>query len=214
MASPNTNTNTNINIPSSTNSIQLNPHDYVNKGINDIIVDYLHFLTPIKQRSISTLFIGVGILIGADVVKSIVQSLIRENTKNINDTILSTIKLFSFDNLYQFGEIMWNYTLFKKNRLFSFFQRRRRTDNDEYDKINKEQENSYYGYLISVSSDNIFTSNLINLLENYNQQKVNIYPEISSISYTEKQSENINRFLIQKLIEINQRLENIENKLK
>jgi len=29
-----------------------------------------------------------------------------------------------------------------------------------------------------------------------------------------KQSENINRFLIQKLIEIDQRLENIENKLK
>ena len=186
------NTNTNINIPSSTNSIQLNPHDYVNKGINDIIVDYLHFLTPSKQRSMSTLFIGVGILIGADVVKSIVQSLIRENTKNINDTILSTIKLFSFDNLYQCGEIMWNYAIFKKYRLVSFFQRRRRTHIDEYVQINKQQENFYYGYIISVSSDNIFVNNLINILENYNQQKVNIYPEISSISFTEKQSENIN----------------------
>lgn len=63
-------TQPNINIPS--NSIQLNTPDYINKGINDIIVDYFHYLNLNKQKTISNLAISIGILIGSDIIKSIV----------------------------------------------------------------------------------------------------------------------------------------------
>lgn len=44
------NTNTNINVPHSSNSIQLNPHDYVNKGINDITLEYFNLINPEQKN--------------------------------------------------------------------------------------------------------------------------------------------------------------------
>ncbi len=89
-----------VNVPVSTNSIQLNPHDYINKGINEIITEYLSLISPDKKRSMKTLFFGVTILISADIAKNIIQNFIKENSQNINLFLTDTFKLISFENLY------------------------------------------------------------------------------------------------------------------
>lgn len=111
-----TTANTNINVPQSTNSIQLNPHDYVNKGINDITLEYFNLINPESKKSIQTLFLGVGILIGADIFKSIIQNIIRDNQKNINDFLISGFQLLSFSNIKYY----FSYTKNKFLRVYNY----------------------------------------------------------------------------------------------
>ncbi len=107
-----------VNVPVSTNSIQLNPHDYINKGINEIITEYLSLISPDKKRSMKTLFFGVTILISADIAKNIIQNFIKDNSQNINAFLMSGLKLISFENLYNVSiytkdMIKTNYYAFK-----------------------------------------------------------------------------------------------------
>lgn len=105
------NTN-NVNVPVSTNSFQLNPHDHINKGINEIITEYLSLISPEKKRSMKTLFFGVTVLITADIAKNIIQNFIKENSQNINSFLMSGLKLISFENLY-------NISIYTKNKIES-----------------------------------------------------------------------------------------------
>jgi ATP-dependent 26S proteasome regulatory subunit len=175
----------NINIPSS--SIQLNTPDYVNKGINDIIVDYFHYLNPNKQKTISNLAIGIGILITSDMIKSIIQNLIRDNTKNINEGIISTIYL-SFDGFCYFGKALWNHAVHAKNKMFLLFKKDK-LPSFEHQNCVKNDDSIIYS--VTIKAHDIFVKNLIHLLENYHTQKANIYQNISNISFNEKLSNNI-----------------------
>lgn len=168
------NTNTNINVPHSSNSIQLNPHDYVNKGINDITLEYFNLINPEQKKSIKSLFIGIGIVIGSDIFKSIIQSLIRENHKSINEFILGGLQIFSFDNFY-FG---FNYA---KNNCFSIINNFSniflRKKNYDLTRKNNSIIKSY-----TIDCDELFIKKLILLVENYKSNKDN-YDKIKNIDY-------------------------------
>ncbi len=65
-------------------------HDYVNGGINELVKLYYQRLmskTPgqvqLKENPFQSLLFGIGILLGADIVKTVVHALIRENTAAI-----------------------------------------------------------------------------------------------------------------------------------
>jgi len=164
----------------------LNTPDYVNKGINDIIVDYFHYLNLDKQKTITNLAISIGILIGSDVIKSIVQNLIRDNAKTINDTLISTIKLISFDNIYNIGRGIWNYTIDTKNAMFLLFRKK-----PTLIYVRDDYEPKMYSIDLNFSTDDIFIKNLIQLMENYHSQKANVYQNISNISFNETLSNEI-----------------------
>jgi hypothetical protein len=175
MSTTNSNTNTNITVPQSSNSIQLNPHDYVNKGINDITLEYFNLINPEKKKSIQTLFVGVGILIGADIIKSIFQNMIRDNQKNINNFLISGLQLFSFSNIkhcfdYTKNNFLTIYNYFKYSSI-----KKKNNTNIKKDKI----------LSVKINCDEIFSNNLIMLLENYKINKNN-YELISKISYNEE----------------------------
>ncbi len=119
-----TTSNTSVNVPVSTNSIQLNPHDYINKGINEIITEYLSLISPDKKRTIRTLFFGVTMLMAADISKNIIQNFVRENSQHINGVIMSGFRLISLENLcyvsnYVYGGIQSTFHgfvgLFRRN---------------------------------------------------------------------------------------------------
>ncbi len=191
-------TNTNINVPQSSNSIQLNPHDYVNKGINDITLEYFNLINPDKKRSIQTLFVGVGILIGADIFKSIVQNMIRDNQKNINEFLISGLQLFSFSN-------MKNYVNYTKYNFLSVYRYCKCAIIKE--KLNdilipKENRLSF-----EINCDEIFSNNLIMLLENYKTNKNN-YELINDISFNEEYDSSLN--INQSNTKINKNLFNIK----
>lgn len=188
--------NTNINIPQSSNSIQLNPHDYLNKGINDITLEYFNLISPENKKSIKTLFLGVGILIGADIIKSIIQSLIRDNHKNINDTILSCFKFFSFSNLnwywYQtkFYFHHCNLLIFNHMEKFNIFKKKKSTDyNDE--QVDKSKYTGVKKSYIKIRADDIFFNNLISFIENYKFNKMN-YEQIKDVNFKEIYDDEIN----------------------
>ena len=93
-----TSTTGNTNI-SNTAQIQT-PNDYIEKGINELTMDYYSVVNPGKKRSVGNLVVGVGLLITANMVKTIMISLITENQKNIHKAILDGFGLLSFENLY------------------------------------------------------------------------------------------------------------------
>ena len=172
-----TNSSTNINVPQSSNSIQLNPHDYVNKGINDITLEYFNLINPEQKKSIRTLFIGVGILIGADIFKSIIQNMIRENQKNINDFLISGLQLFSpYNIIYYFDHT--------KNNIFSIY------NYCKYAFVKKKPNEIFVSnnnniLSFEINCDEIFSNNLIMLLENYKTNKNN-YGLVDNISFNEE----------------------------
>jgi ATP-dependent 26S proteasome regulatory subunit len=175
-------TNTNINVPQSSNSIQLNPHDYVNKGINDITLEYFNLINPEQKKSIKTLFIGVGILIGADIFKSIVQNMIRDNQKNINNFLVSGLQLFSFSNIkYCFNYTKFNFFSICNNFKYAFVKKKQ---SDVVIKQNKTLS-------VEIKCDEIFSNNLIMLLENYKINKNN-YELINQISFNEEYDSTVN----------------------
>lgn len=86
-ASPATGT---TSIMSSQSSSIVSTHDYVNGGINELVKLYYQRLmskTPgqvqLKEDLFQSLLFGIGILLGADIVKTVVHALIRENTAAI-----------------------------------------------------------------------------------------------------------------------------------
>jgi ATP-dependent 26S proteasome regulatory subunit len=168
-----TSTNTNINIPQSLNSIQLNPHDYVNKGLNDIVQDYYNFNHP--KKSIKTLFIGVGVLIGVDIFKSIVQNIIKENKESINKYLMNGIKLLSFSS------IKYNFYYTKYYLMNSIWSKN----------TNEIINNNCGNFLFEINCDEVFFNNLIMLLENYKKNKSN-YELINDISFFVEQDNSIN----------------------
>ena len=88
--------NTNI---TSTAQIQT-PNDYIEKGINELTMDYYSsVVSPSQKRTIGNFFVGVGLLIVSNVVKTITVSLVTENKKNIHKAILDTFELINFTNL-------------------------------------------------------------------------------------------------------------------
>lgn len=176
------NTNTNINVPQSLNSIQLNSYDYVNKGINDIALEYFNLINPEQKKSIQTLFIGVGILIGADIFKSIVQNIIRDNQKNINEFILNGFELFTFSNIK-------NYFHYTKNNFLSVYKHCRRAVIKE--KHNNNLISKDNKLLFEIYCDGIFCDNLVMLLENYKTNKNN-YELINEISFNDEYDSTLN----------------------
>ena len=175
-------TNTNINVPQSSNTIQLNPQDYVNKGINDITLEYFNLINPEQKKSLQTLFIGVGILIGADIFKSIVQNIIRDNQKNINDFLLSGLQLFSFSNIK-------NCFIFTKNNFLNIYTYCKRV-------IIKEKNDDIIispdiSLSFEINCDEIFSNNLVMLLENYKINKNN-YENVNEITFNEEYDFNLN----------------------
>jgi ATP-dependent 26S proteasome regulatory subunit len=175
--------NTNINVPQSTNSIQLNPHDYVNKGINDITLEYFNLINPEQKKSIGTLFIGVGILIGADILKSIIQNVIRDNQKNINDFLIGGLQIFSFSNIkYYFDYTKYNFFSIYNYCKYSFVKK------NNHNVVSSNQDKTLS---VEIKCDEIFSNNLIMLLENYKINKNN-YELIDEISFNEEYDSTLN----------------------
>ena len=152
----------NINNSPNNNSIQLTPHDYVNKSINEIITEYIGVIKP-ENKKITTLFIGLGVIIGADIIKTVIQNLIKENQKSINDTIIESIGYFSFQNLFYGYNIIYKNIISGVSNLKNIFKKE---VIQEYKNIPFEKTTN-----IIIDCDEIFIKNLINILEN--KQNIN-----------------------------------------
>ncbi len=169
----NTNTNTNTN--------QLSPHDYLNKGINELSIEHLQLINSERKKTIQTLFISIGILISADIIKNTIQSIIFDNQTYINNSIIDGLKLFSFKNIYDV--VCYSQTkLFNIYHNFKFINKKKNTF--DYKHKNKNKLN------YRINCDSIFQNNLIMLLENYKLNKAN-YELINDISYKENHTSEI-----------------------
>lgn len=93
-------TNQPINQPTNQNVQieKIDTKDYLNKSINDIIMNYFSFLNPKEKKTMGTLLFGISILIGIDVFKTIVHTLLIDNKKQICDTIITNVKNINYDN--------------------------------------------------------------------------------------------------------------------
>lgn len=169
-------TNTNGNIPLNSNPIHMNPYDYVNKGINDITLEYFNLINPEQKRSIKSLFIGVGMLIGADIFKSILQNVIRDNQKSINNFLVSGLKLL-YPNTFIF---FWKFTKSIYFNIFNFTKKNIIRVNKKDDVTNNNINPIFY----SIKCDMIFMKKLVLLIENYETNKNN-YDKIKSLNYIE-----------------------------
>ena len=86
---------------------------FVEKNISELVMD---FINSRKEKTFTNIFYGIGILIGADIIKNIILDLVKDQKKQIIDEILTVNK-----NLNIFIPIKYSCGLFYglSSRLFS-----------------------------------------------------------------------------------------------
>ena len=169
---------------------KINTKDYLNKCINEIIMNYFSFLNPKEKKTIRTLFFGISILIGIDVFKTIVYALIIDNKKQICDMIVQNLKNITWENFIANFLNIYN---FFRNFIFNFVLRLKKSKQSkqsdhfephEFDKFEPKQFNQNPSIKIKLQIDNVFHNNFINLLELHQSNLLNYdNTKITKINY-------------------------------
>lgn len=89
-------------------SIVQSPTDYIDKGINELIQH--NSLIRTNNKTIVDLIAGLGILIGANLVKNIMVGLIADNQKHIQSMFVSGIGLINLTNATHIAQFAWSNT--------------------------------------------------------------------------------------------------------
>lgn len=140
------------NIP---NTLTNNYSDYfLEKSISEIV---LNFIKGRDNKTFTCIFFAVGVLIGADIIKTLALDLVKEQKKVISDEIIGITKYFNvfIPIKYSFGLVSrgFNSLSYKLNSLFE----------KKFIPIEEKtiDENAY-----SLETSNLFLSNLIKYIEN------------------------------------------------
>jgi ATP-dependent 26S proteasome regulatory subunit len=166
----------------STNLVStLNPNDYITKGIHELTTEYFKLVNPEQRRNIKTLFIGFGILLTADIAKTVVQNLITENKQHINNELTNILKYMSFTNMWHGISFVNNKFWLINKKIYNMCFKKPVTN------IVYELDNSNVYVTISIKYDEIFMNNLVMIL---NSQR-NVDNGIYLITYDKVTSNNI-----------------------
>lgn len=166
----------------STNLVStLNPNDYITKGIHELTTEYFKLVNPEQRRNIKTLFIGFGILLTADITKTLIQNLITENKQHINTELTNILKYMSFTNMWHGISFVNNQFCLINKKIYNMCFKKPVTN------IVYESDNSNVYVTITIKYDEIFMNNLVILL---NSQR-NVDNGIYLITYDKVTSDNI-----------------------
>lgn len=81
---------TNINVAS---QVQWNSDYFINKNISEVVMSYVNsFQTKQNTKTIQNVAIGIGMIVLADIVKSITLDLIREQKKSVHEGVMMVVK--------------------------------------------------------------------------------------------------------------------------
>lgn len=122
---------------------------FVEKSISEIVMG---FINDRKDKTLSNIFFGITILIGADVIKTIALDLVKEQKKQITDEILDITK-----HLNLFYPIKYSFGLISNSlSIISSQFKRLHVKKNIY--ISDNFPNEIY---FNLDAPNIFLSNLI-----------------------------------------------------
>ena len=141
-----------INIP---NTLTNNYSGYfLEKSISTIV---LKFIKGHDNKTFTDIFFAVGILVGADIIKTIALDIVKDQKKQISDEIIEITKYLniSIPIKYSFKFVFHGFSAlsYKFNSLFE-------------KKFVSIEEKSINEYAYSLETSNLFLSNLIKYIEN------------------------------------------------
>jgi ATP-dependent 26S proteasome regulatory subunit len=136
---------------------------YINKNISEIVMTYIKTFDNKTKKTIKDVAIGVGILITAEIIKSIVLDFLREQKKQVNEglmTIIKEVKIFPilmniFTFPYRMGIYTSNIFINKFNRMFY----KKKEEENDIEIIVDETET------FTIESTQIFVSNLLRYIK-------------------------------------------------
>lgn len=192
------NTVTTTDINQSTQPIQLtqlDTKDYLTKYINEIVISYFNFLNPKGKKTLRTLFFTIGLLIGIDIFKTLIYTLVIDNKKKICDHIVSNVQLLTLENLKAF------YFKFCEYLYKTYHNNNSKSNNGSIKNVNditntSSETISDNTHIINIESDEVFVNNFINLLESYEENRLDL--EKSKISKIKFDLEYDNLIVIKK----------------
>lgn len=127
---------------------------FLEKSISEIV---LNFIKGRDNKTFTGIFFAVGVLIGADIIKTLALDLVKEQKKQISDEIIGITKYFNvfIPIKYSIGLVSrgLNSISYKFNSLFE-------------KKFIPIEEKSINEYAYSLDISNLFLSNLIKYIEN------------------------------------------------
>lgn len=127
---------------------------FLEKSISEIV---LNFIKGRDNKTFTGIFFAVGVLIGADIIKTLALDLVREQKKQISDEIIGITKYLNIfiPIKYSFGLVSrgFNGLSCKFNSLFK-------------KKFVPIEEMPIDEYVYSLESSNLFLSNLMKYIEN------------------------------------------------
>lgn len=141
------------------NSVILNSDYYINKNISEIVMNYINTMDYNKVKTIKSVVVGVGIIIVADITKSVILDFLKEQKKQINEGLTEIIK-----DVPIFSTLMWTIKFPFTSLNFSYNFILHKYNNIFFKKVKKPEiiDNSV---IFEVEPTQIFISNLIKYIE-------------------------------------------------
>jgi len=123
------------------NKINLGSDYFINKNISELISPYINSYN--KNKTFGAFFIGIGIIIMTEVIKSTTLTFINEQKKEIRDgfiEILGCVKIiptFKFIITSPYNFTMWSFNLFQNNLNKLFYKKKSNNNFSKEDIIKK-----------------------------------------------------------------------------
>lgn len=136
---------------------------FLEKGINNVV---MNFLKGYNTNTIGGIFLGIGILIGADILKNIVTDYVKEQKRYIIDELIEVTKYLNIIKMIKYTSSsifnIFNNTLGEFNKLFN---------SNKLPDVELSKELDKYNICpFELETNNLFLSNLITYIEDNKNQ--------------------------------------------
>lgn len=142
------------------NSVSFSSDYYINKNISEIVMSYVKTIENNNIKTIKSVVTGVGIIIVAEITKSVVLDFLKEQKKQMNEGLINILKEVSI-----FPTLIWTVKFPFRALGFSYNLLLNKYNNMFYKKFEEKSAIIDNIMCFEIESSQMFISNLIRYIE-------------------------------------------------
>ncbi len=144
--------------------MSLSSDHFINKNISEIIMTYIKSSLNENKKTITTIFTSIGIVLIADITKTILLDFIREQKKEITNEILAGVKFIKiFSVIKHCFTVPFRLCMNGFNLCYGKLSLLFKKNVDKVIDNNNNNKSNYYTF--SLNNTKCFSSNLLNYIE-------------------------------------------------
>lgn len=142
------------------NSVSFSSDYYINKNISEIVMNYIKTSDHNNIKTIKSVATGVGIIIVAEIAKSVILDFLKEQKKQMNEGLLNMLKEVSI-----FPTLIWTIKLPFRTLGFSYNLLLNKYNNIFYSRFEEKSKIIDNSMCFEIETSQMFISNLVKYVE-------------------------------------------------